>query len=59
MEEKPSKLYDENSVFNRLFKDEKSSRRVGPVQTFERLFSGDTAPAEGLRAVDFLPSYDA
>lgn len=51
------KVYDENSVFNRLFAEETREARPSKGERLASIFANVEAQAEPIRVQDFLPSY--
>lgn len=50
-------IYDENSVFNRLFAEKPQDPKPNPANRIERVFAEVEAPVEVINVADFLPSY--
>ena len=49
--------YDENSVFNRLFADEKKPRKPTQAERMAKIFAQAPREAETINVADFLPNY--
>jgi hypothetical protein len=57
----PSSLdtYDENSVFNRLFAENKKPRKPTQAERMAKIFAQAPREPETIDVADFLPSYKA
>jgi len=56
----PSKspdIHSEDSVFRKLFSDEKKPRKVTKAERMERVFADPISTEGPIRVCNFLPSY--
>ena len=53
----PPDIHSEDSVFRKLFSDEKKPRKVTKAERMERVFADPISTEGPIRVCDFLPSY--
>ena len=51
------KIYDEDSVFNRLFSQERPPRRPTKAERMARIFADAPSNESAIKVSDFLPDY--
>lgn len=50
-------IHSEDSVFRKLFSDEKKPRKVTKAERMERVFADAVSMEDPISVSDFLPSY--